>query len=117
MAEYASLPPGVSGLPASENHLVSPALKYISGQTKLLWRISGTLFYHFISYVLSLDFLFEKGRTVLTKFSYSVAEYDGTNVGSAITTDSLKTPRDLEEGLEHHIIKYDRDAAFLDHRD
>lgn len=41
-------------------------------------------------------------------------DYIDTNVESAVTTDSLKTTRDIEEGLgccdDPHIMKVDRDA-------
>ncbi|THH11534.1 hypothetical protein EW145_g599 [Phellinidium pouzarii] len=51
----------------------------------------------------------------ITMDNLSIVEYEDTNVSSAITTDTLKTPRDLEEGQNGHddMIKVNRDVAFL----
>ena len=40
-------------------------------------------------------------------------EYEDLNVGSAITTDSLKTPRDLETGIVGGYKYDDKDVRFL----
>ncbi|KAL5508329.1 hypothetical protein ACEPAH_5948 [Sanghuangporus vaninii] len=43
----------------------------------------------------------------ITMENLGTIEYEDTNVGSAITTDTLKTPRDLEEGPVRGFVHYD----------
>lgn len=51
----------------------------------------------------------------ITMENLSMPEYEETHVGSAITTDSLKTPRDLEEGPVVTFGSYDKDTPYLGH--
>ena len=68
--------------------------------------------FHWLALSLSVGML-DRDVVLNERFVYR-ADYTETNVGSAITSDSLKTPRELEDGLgccdDPHIMKVDRDA-------